>query len=81
MEVSKLANKLLLKIAFFEVSTIVSVCMKLQYLDIRGSILKTEHTPGFVLTSRVQFLNLNYCFDQRVKKNDILDHFGPRSKF
>ena len=41
METSKLANKLLLKITLFKVSTFVSVCVKFQYLDIEDSVLET----------------------------------------
>ena len=44
MGVSKLVNELLLEIAFYEVSIIVLVCVKFQYLDIRGSVLETKHT-------------------------------------
>ena len=53
--VSELANEILLKIAFFDVSAIVSVCVKFQYFDIRNSVLETEYTPGLVLTNGVQF--------------------------
>ena len=37
----------------FEVNNVISVCVKFQYLDIRRSVLETEHTSGLVLTSRV----------------------------
>ena len=53
MAVLELANELLLKITFFEVSTIVSVYLKFQYLDIQGFVLETEHTPELVLTSKI----------------------------
>ena len=54
MAILELANVLSLKITFFEVSTIISVCVKFQYLDIQGFILETEHTLKLVLMSRVQ---------------------------
>ena len=53
MEVFESENKLPLKIAFFKVSIIASVCVKFQYIDIRDSVLESEHTPGLVLTIRV----------------------------
>ena len=53
MAVLDLQNELMLKIIFFEVSPIVSIYVKLQKLDIRGSVLETEHTSGLVLMSEV----------------------------
>ena len=44
MTISELANELPLKIAFFEISIIVSVYVKFQYLDIQSSVLETKHT-------------------------------------
>ena len=38
---------------FFEVTIIVSICVKFQYLDICGSILETKHTLGLMLTTGV----------------------------
>ena len=49
----ELTNELSLKIVFFEVIIIVSVCVKFQYLDMKDFILDTEYTLGLVLTSRV----------------------------
>ena len=53
MMVLKLANELPLKITFFEVSTIVLVCVKFQYLDIWCFVLETKHTPRLVLISTI----------------------------
>ena len=38
MTVSKLANEFTLKIMFFEISIIVSVCIKFQYFENRRSV-------------------------------------------
>ena len=40
MAVSKLENELLLKITFFKVSYVVSICIKFQYFNIWGSVWK-----------------------------------------
>ena len=53
MAVSELTNELSLKVTLFEVSIIVSIYVKFPELDIWSSVLKIEHTPGLVLTSRV----------------------------
>ena len=53
MVVSNLSNEPPLKITFFEVSLIVSIFVKFQQLDIRSSVLETEHTPRLVLMSSI----------------------------
>ena len=53
MLISYLANEFSLKIIFFEISLIVSICMKFKLLHIWGSVLKIEHTPRLVLTIKV----------------------------
>ena len=53
MTVSELVNKLSLKIVFFEVSIVVLICLKFQYLNIWSFVLKTEHIPRLVLMSKV----------------------------
>ena len=50
MKISNLANEIPLKITFLEVSSIVSICMNFQLLDIQSSVLETEHNPGLVST-------------------------------
>ena len=53
MKILDLVNELSLKITFFEVGLIISIYVKFQQLEIYASVLEIEHTPGFVLTSRV----------------------------
>ena len=53
MAVSELVNEFLLKFAFFEISIVVSVCIKFQYLDIQSFVLETDHTLRLVFTRRV----------------------------
>ena len=53
MTVSELANKFLLKITFFKISTIISIYVKFQYLDIQVSVLVTENTLELALTIRI----------------------------
>ena len=50
-----LANELPLKIMFFKVNLIVSICVTYQELDIRGSVLETEHIFRLVLTIKIYF--------------------------
>ena len=70
-------KKLLLKIIFFEVSSVISNYVKFQYFDIRNSILETEQTHRFVLTSRIQiWAQITVLTNEW--KIDILDNFAPR---
>ena len=64
---------------FFKVSTIISVCVKFQYLDIRGSALEIEYTPGLVSTGRVQ-IKAYITVLTNEQKIDILDHFASMVK-
>ena len=59
----KIGKRTFVENHILKVSTIVSIYLKFQYLDIRNSVLETEHTPGLMLMSRVSILSLNHYFD------------------
>ena len=70
----------MLKIIFFEVSTIVLIYMKFQHFDIRGFVLETEHTSDLVLMSWTQnWAQITILTNEW--KIDILNSFAPRIEF